>query len=1059
MKTTRHLQATLAALVAASSLGAAAEVTSVANGNYNDGTTWSDGNPPSAVNDYVILNSVEQSGDATTALAGNSVTINAGVLRLTSVDNSPDTFIINNLTLNGGRFDVRSSNQYARTVLIPNEITVASDSEFRIGDGGEAFFMEVQFNGGLTGNGSLDFIGNGGNGADDEIRLHATSADSTFSGNWRVDSIDSGQAILVAEAANALGSGSVTLETRGQLRVASANALDSVLGVTLTEPSSVLTLTNAWTTAIGTLDVQDGTVDLADSASSVSQMTIAGNNVPVGGPYTATDLTNLGFGGTFTGATGTLEVTGLPSPALVLQSDIQLENHGYTESYSIPVSNFSGDGTTVLNISAVNFVGADAAGVSNVVFPATVAAGATENITFDYTPAGGAGDDEIDFEIVSDDAVAASPQLVPVTMEVLPSPVLTIGSTFFESNGDTQTFQIPISNQANDGTTALTLSDVTFLGGALSGDVSNVVFPASVAAGASDFISFDFNPTFGPGGYPYQFTVESNDELNPSLTFPVTLQVDPNPVLVVDAAIELENNGLAANYSVPISNSATKVLSISGVVVTGPDSGYVSNLAFPASVAGESADEITFDFDPTDGPGPYTFDLEITSDDQSASSPRVVTVTIDVEDPDLSVDTAPIDFGSFASAPAPMTATISITNVGGTENLIIDDLLTEVLGSSAFSVTTFPGPIAPGASGDLVVTFDAGSEAGFLNGTLVIVSNDSNFDEPEIELSAFVEPSQPRAAIDFGTSGSPVASGYSQFVASEGASKTIGGVTVTIESRDTNIFGTTGAQADPLFTDAAQTPFNGSGGNYISVLLSGFNDGTLNLISYHDYPSGLGLPLDILFGEQGGTLTPIANGISRPATASYSTPVTSGTTYELRVREDGNANLAYISGLLMWGDAVPGSFGYEGFVTDAGLDPETTGAPELDPDFDGVETGIEWVVGGSANDPANPDTGKLPTGTFVADADPDGDFIEADYLLFSYRRTDAANEDPGTVIAADYGSDLSGWITATDGVDGVVILETDDIEPGVDQVNVYIPTTLAVGGKLFGRLVVTFPEP
>jgi hypothetical protein len=42
-------------------------------------------------------------------------------------------------------------------------------------------------------------------------------------------------------------------------------------------------------------------------------------------------------------------------------------------------------------------------------------------------------------------------------------------------------------------------------------------------------------------------------------------------------------------------------------------------------------------------------------------------------------------------------------------------------------------------------------------------------------------------------------------------------------------------------------------------------------------------------------------------------------------------------------------------------------------------------------------------------------------------------------------------------VDGVVIVVTDEIEAGVDQVQVSIPKTLATGAKMFARLNVVIP--
>ena len=115
--------------------------------------------------------------------------------------------------------------------------------------------------------------------------------------------------------------------------------------------------------------------------------------------------------------------------------------------------------------------------------------------------------------------------------------------------------------------------------------------------------------------------------------------------------------------------------------------------------------------------------------------------------------------------------------------------------------------------------------------------------------------------------------------------------------------------------------------------------------------------------------------------------------------------------------------------------------PGEDPDQDGIANAIEFVIGGN---PANAnDNDKLPTGAVVG-----GNFE------FTFRRTDLSNYAP--VPFVQYGSDLSGWTVAEDGVNGVTITVTDDFHgPGIDRVVVVIPQALASGQKLFARLNAT----
>ena len=51
-------------------------------------------------------------------------------------------------------------------------------------------------------------------------------------------------------------------------------------------------------------------------------------------------------------------------------------------------------------------------------------------------------------------------------------------------------------------------------------------------------------------------------------------------------------------------------------------------------------------------------------------------------------------------------------NVGGVTDLTIDSVGTIVVGASEFTVTSIPDPIAPGATGDIKVTFDSASATG-----------------------------------------------------------------------------------------------------------------------------------------------------------------------------------------------------------------------------------------------------------------------------------------------------------------------------------------------------------
>jgi autotransporter-associated beta strand protein len=121
--------------------------------------------------------------------------------------------------------------------------------------------------------------------------------------------------------------------------------------------------------------------------------------------------------------------------------------------------------------------------------------------------------------------------------------------------------------------------------------------------------------------------------------------------------------------------------------------------------------------------------------------------------------------------------------------------------------------------------------------------------------------------------------------------------------------------------------------------------------------------------------------------------------------------------------------------------------PDADPDHDGLGNLIEFVIGGQPN-PANPNASSnalVPTTV-----------LDPNQLVFSYRRTTLSATQPGLAVTVQYASDLTGWVTAVDGVNGVVITTTPGgFGAGVDRVDVRIPRALASGSKLFARLRAT----
>jgi autotransporter-associated beta strand protein len=118
-----------------------------------------------------------------------------------------------------------------------------------------------------------------------------------------------------------------------------------------------------------------------------------------------------------------------------------------------------------------------------------------------------------------------------------------------------------------------------------------------------------------------------------------------------------------------------------------------------------------------------------------------------------------------------------------------------------------------------------------------------------------------------------------------------------------------------------------------------------------------------------------------------------------------------------------------------------------DSDGDGIQNGIEFVIGGDPSGPGSDSNGLLPTVS-----------VDGTYLNFVFRRSDdSASYTP----RVEYGIALTGWTPAQNGVNGVVITEENnpgDLPANTDRVTVQIPRALAApGSKLFARLRVDIP--
>jgi hypothetical protein len=217
-----------------------------------------------------------------------------------------------------------------------------------------------------------------------------------------------------------------------------------------------------------------------------------------------------------------------------------------------------------------------------------------------------------------------------------------------------------------------------------------------------------------------------------NVTTLTVLAAPPDPVLAIANPPLIQSDGSPVSLSIPFTNNgATLPLTISSVIPGGTDAGRFTVNSFTSPVAPGGSGTIELTFTPLTGGGnggPYSANLTITSND-SVNSSQMLALTAAVADPALFIAAQIVDFGTLAANPGPSTATLTITNDGGTANLNVSAIL---LGNTPeFAITSIPGPIAPGASADIVISFTPGSLVGHF-GSLLSITSDAAYNSSAI---------------------------------------------------------------------------------------------------------------------------------------------------------------------------------------------------------------------------------------------------------------------------------------------------------------------------------------
>jgi autotransporter-associated beta strand protein len=284
---------TLTAGLFSISAGYGATITTTGNdaigaSSFLSGTVWSDGNAPSAANDYIVL-ATDQIRTPTTGtlftFAGNSLTLGDGTATgygiLTFKGQIGDTLTINNFTLNSGI--IQTGGTSGGTA---NPWTLASAENITVGAGGFAVdngataARTVTIAANLVGSGALEVINN--------TRTPATATNSINGGS------------LILTGSNTLWTGSVLIRG-GVLQIGNGGAAGTLGTGALAVDAPLVFDVTANQTYTQAISVDTGT---SGTISNISTGSIALSSVTVNGALTLSNTSTAAATGaiTFSGA-------------------------------------------------------------------------------------------------------------------------------------------------------------------------------------------------------------------------------------------------------------------------------------------------------------------------------------------------------------------------------------------------------------------------------------------------------------------------------------------------------------------------------------------------------------------------------------------------------------------------------------------------------------------------------------------------------------------------------------------------------------------------------------
>ncbi|MCP5532038.1 MAG: autotransporter-associated beta strand repeat-containing protein [Akkermansiaceae bacterium] len=276
--------------------------------------------------------SVEQAGSGTLVLTGGSsytggTLVSSGTLQLGDGSSNSQSYIATSsgITVSGGtvlelpRLHAITTQNIA---LVLPDVALADGSTMRfraqtgsniwnidasadltvsgsvtIDNTGGSYAQDININGTVSGTGTISYL-TANSGASTTVRTMALkSAASTFAGDWFVQHANTGNdyGALRADAAGALGTGTVTLSTRARLVNNIANGIDTLAGVMLEdEEASILSSQDATLASVGgtagSIRITAGTFTLSAAGIPDESDVRVATGAVLNLPFTGTDV-------------------------------------------------------------------------------------------------------------------------------------------------------------------------------------------------------------------------------------------------------------------------------------------------------------------------------------------------------------------------------------------------------------------------------------------------------------------------------------------------------------------------------------------------------------------------------------------------------------------------------------------------------------------------------------------------------------------------------------------------------------------------------------------------